>query len=168
MIAVVVAPGTGLGGVVEDRLAALCGADHRVAIGQVAAQLVYAEPVEHRVQAAVEAHHFMPALHQAAAQRAAEETTAAGDEDLHRLLRSCLAAHAASFSRPILALWRMSTGKRGWKRKVSIRAACTKPSPRWRSSSAMRGRWSRSEEHTSELQSLMRISYAVFCLKKKQ
>src|SRR3546814_5591917 len=33
------------------------------------------------------------------------------------------------------------------------------------------GSWStwvtRSEEHTSELQSLMRISYAVFCLKKK-
>src|SRR3546814_6344121 len=34
------------------------------------------------------------------------------------------------------------------------------------------GRWigisvRRSEEHTSELQSLMRISYAVFCLKKK-
>src|SRR3546814_5541357 len=28
-------------------------------------------------------------------------------------------------------------------------------------------RCSRSEEHTSELQSLMRISYAVFCLKKK-
>src|SRR3546814_10215223 len=32
----------------------------------------------------------------------------------------------------------------------------------WKSAS------SRSEEHTSELQSLMRISYAVFCLKKKQ
>src|SRR3546814_3477398 len=38
------------------------------------------------------------------------------------------------------------------------------------------GRWQvlregqdeRSEEHTSELQSLMRISYAVFCLKKKK
>src|SRR3546814_10491922 len=27
--------------------------------------------------------------------------------------------------------------------------------------------WDRSEEHTSELQSLMRSSYAVFCLKKK-
>src|SRR3546814_9922998 len=27
--------------------------------------------------------------------------------------------------------------------------------------------WIRSEEHTSELQSLMRISYAVFCLQKK-
>src|SRR3546814_4232371 len=30
------------------------------------------------------------------------------------------------------------------------------------------GRPARSEEHTSELQSLMRISYAVFCLKKKK
>src|SRR3546814_17550100 len=47
--------------------------------------------------------------------------------------------------------------------------------PGWRTS----GYWSRwcwcgrprsrrSEEHTSELQSLMRISYAVFCLKKKK
>src|SRR3546814_1265371 len=32
---------------------------------------------------------------------------------------------------------------------------------------AIRHRLRRSEEHTSELQSLMRISYAVFCLKKK-
>src|SRR3546814_8074846 len=30
------------------------------------------------------------------------------------------------------------------------------------------GEGGRSEEHTSELQSLMRISYAVFCLKKKK
>src|SRR3546814_6893837 len=30
------------------------------------------------------------------------------------------------------------------------------------------GRRGRSEEHTSELQSLMRISYAVFCLKQKK
>src|SRR3546814_10024143 len=33
---------------------------------------------------------------------------------------------------------------------------------------ALGGRHTRSEEHTSELQSLMRISYAVFCLKKKK
>src|SRR3546814_4100235 len=32
----------------------------------------------------------------------------------------------------------------------------------------LQGRAGRSEEHTSELQSLMRISYAVFCLKKKK
>src|SRR3546814_7430974 len=32
----------------------------------------------------------------------------------------------------------------------------------------MLGHDGRSEEHTSELQSLMRISYAVFCLKKKK
>src|SRR3546814_6881902 len=39
----------------------------------------------------------------------------------------------------------------------------------WTASIAILPRWSspvRSEEHTSELQSLMRISYAVFCLKK--
>src|SRR3546814_2849445 len=35
----------------------------------------------------------------------------------------------------------------------------------WRSATCAKGR---SEEHTSELQSLMRISYAVFCLKKKK
>src|SRR3546814_8546162 len=35
-------------------------------------------------------------------------------------------------------------------------------------SSGACGREPRSEEHTSELQSLMRISYAVFCLKKKK
>src|SRR3546814_10502868 len=33
---------------------------------------------------------------------------------------------------------------------------------------AIRQQHGRSEEHTSELQSLMRISYAVFCLKKKK
>src|SRR3546814_6853888 len=37
----------------------------------------------------------------------------------------------------------------------------------WRGQVSRIGR-NRSEEHTSELQSLMRISYAVFCLKKKQ
>src|SRR3546814_11670000 len=37
-----------------------------------------------------------------------------------------------------------------------------------RSSWSVAGRAVRSEEHTSELQSLMRISYAVFCLKKKK
>src|SRR3546814_2100356 len=35
-------------------------------------------------------------------------------------------------------------------------------------SGALGGKGRRSEEHTSELQSLMRISYAVFCLKKKK
>src|SRR3546814_6070836 len=40
----------------------------------------------------------------------------------------------------------------------------------WRPGASFRGsrRSLRSEEHTSELQSLMRISYAVFCLKKKK
>src|SRR3546814_9228578 len=37
-----------------------------------------------------------------------------------------------------------------------------------RISEVLHRRRARSEEHTSELQSLMRISYAVFCLKKKK
>src|SRR3546814_7732871 len=49
-----------------------------------------------------------------------------------------------------------------------------RPPARPRDPDARRGAWrappepqNRSEEHTSELQSLMRISYDVFCLKKK-
>src|SRR3546814_1650165 len=50
---------------------------------------------------------------------------------------------------------------RGWSKAAKGRAA------RWYR--ALPARVSRrSEEHTSELQSLMRISYAVFCLKKKK
>src|SRR3546814_6961574 len=40
--------------------------------------------------------------------------------------------------------------------------------PRGRRKTADHVHRGRSEEHTSELQSLMRISYAVFCLKKKK
>src|SRR3546814_3662618 len=48
-----------------------------------------------------------------------------------------------------------------------IRTNAAGAAPRRRQTRA-RSRQSRSEEHTSELQSLMRISYAVFCLKKKK
>src|SRR3546814_5189455 len=56
--------------------------------------------------------------------------------------------------------------------KDSVRALCrqgdfpNRPRPPPQRSSRARTP-ARSEEHTSELQSLMRISYAVFCLKKK-
>src|SRR3546814_6531223 len=53
--------------------------------------------------------------------------------------------------------------RRGRKRAMGTRAMTLPQGPNQR--------WSldfRSEEHTSELQSLMRISYAVFCLKKKK
>src|SRR3546814_6522721 len=56
-----------------------------------------------------------------------------------------------------IASWRSSD----WARPETSAASCSivGASPTARD---------RSEEHTSELQSLMRISYAVFCLKKKQ
>src|SRR3546814_7784514 len=52
-----------------------------------------------------------------------------------------------------------------WKSPLAARASFMSDGAS-RVTSRMRVR-SRSEEHTSELQSLMRISYAVFCLKKK-
>src|SRR3546814_6076412 len=43
-----------------------------------------------------------------------------------------------------------------------------RPRRPWRRRTTRFALFTRSEEHTSELQSLMRISYAVFCLKKKK
>src|SRR3546814_1494492 len=56
--------------------------------------------------------------------------------------------------------------------KVSAHYMIDEDGTVWRLVPEARRAWhagaaSRSEEHTSELQSLMRISYAVFCLKKK-
>src|SRR3546814_6533686 len=54
-----------------------------------------------------------------------------------------------------MRLWRRR-GSTGFTPSVDLRV------------NALHGTLTRSEEHTSELQSLMRISYAVFCLKKKK
>src|SRR3546814_2033002 len=54
--------------------------------------------------------------------------------------------------------------------RATVRATARRPSRSAESPAARRRprrTRPRSEEHTSELQSLMRISYAVFCLKKK-
>src|SRR3546814_9879428 len=65
-------------------------------------------------------------------------------------------AHAARLSPP------PSSGAAGAAAARGARAPC-RDGP----AAARTGGRRRSEEHTSELQSLMRISYAVFCLKKK-
>src|SRR3546814_6746895 len=55
-----------------------------------------------------------------------------------------------------------------WRHPVRHRYLRLLPEPPQPDHSADVHRADRSEEHTSELQSLMRISYAVFCLKKKK
>src|SRR3546814_5563259 len=65
-----------------------------------------------------------------------------------------------SYSHPERAQVRSITISRS--RRLSRRPSRSAP-PR----NFVQARGLRSEEHTSELQSLMRISYAVFCLKKK-
>src|SRR3546814_4443128 len=57
---------------------------------------------------------------------------------------------------------------RGSGRRLPDRTAVTEGSSDDLSSRSSAGTGHRSEEHTSELQSLMRTSYAVFCLKKKR
>src|SRR3546814_5571628 len=65
-------------------------------------------------------------------------------------------------ARPYSAVWACSRPMCCSPRSAA-RSTC-----RWRSAKRALLSSSRSEEHTSELQSLMRISYAVFCLKKKK
>src|SRR3546814_5060217 len=60
---------------------------------------------------------------------------------------------AVGLQPPLHHLLQLGTGERGHQASSSTVVSTTV---------------SRSEEHTSELQSLMRISYAVFCLKKKK
>src|SRR3546814_6221311 len=57
--------------------------------------------------------------------------------------------------------------RKGWMPGGAFYARRSARSALCRRSRCTDAKWTRSEEHTSELQSLMRISYAVFCLKKK-
>src|SRR3546814_7783118 len=75
---------------------------------------------------------------------------------------------------PYTTLFRSASARRSFRRRSPCRVPLRR-SPTSSSSRSERGlshgtvdRHHRSEEHTSELQSLMRISYAVFCLKKKK
>src|SRR3546814_3290263 len=82
--------------------------------------------------------------------------------DVRRICEDCLVAaqNLTLFTiLPILPMGADPSGGAG---------ACHPSRTRAREKIAVIGGRSRSEEHTSELQSLMRISYAVFCLKKKK
>src|SRR3546814_9767504 len=83
---------------------------------------------------------------------------AGGEQDMAAFEHSCADGH------------RVATGEAG-AAVVSIDALLSKarlPGLWHRLGEAALEAHKRSEEHTSELQSLMRISYAVFCLKKKK
>src|SRR3546814_1349461 len=63
---------------------------------------------------------------------------------------------------------REKRGVRAWAEfQSSLPELALRYAPKLSNSATRGGCRQRSEEHTSELQSLMRISYAVFCLKKK-
>src|SRR3546814_7026360 len=68
------------------------------------------------------------------------------------LVETLASGRVCYWSRSRAKLWRKGESSGQTQRLVELRVDCD----------------GRSEEHTSELQSLMRISYAVFCLKKKK
>src|SRR3546814_15119570 len=82
--------------------------------------------------------------------------------------RHTLSLHdALPISRPATAPRAARIGCRRRSRSRGSFRACEAGSRSASAPSCSRPPACRSEEHTSELQSLMRISYAVFCLKKK-
>src|SRR3546814_7810560 len=76
--------------------------------------------------------------------------SAGGDAHLDMALPLAVAVHSVPVG--LLVWWLLFPVFGIWPPLLAILAMCA----------------GRSEEHTSELQSLMRISYAVFCLKKKK
>src|SRR3546814_8485504 len=70
--------------------------------------------------------------------------------------------HPSPLAIPLATNLRMRPGLMSWKVRL-----CPRKRGKVNAECPLRRVRRRSEEHTSELQSLMRISYAVFCLKKK-
>src|SRR3546814_3911098 len=79
-----------------------------------------------------------------------------------RRIKSCIPIHAPKLKPAIHVV--CASGWIDWTQSSADAASLSSPMPL---SNVPWLRPTRSEEHTSELQSLMRISYAVFCLNKK-
>src|SRR3546814_1769754 len=69
---------------------------------------------------------------------------------------------------PYTTLFRSTSGIAAASVLAAIESGCDAVDGALDAMSGLTAQPNRSEEHTSELQSLMRISYAVFCLKKKK
>src|SRR3546814_6444524 len=82
--------------------------------------------------------------------------------EMAAILSKSLSARLGRGTHP---LWEQEDGRQVRTQELSSGAIPFRPESRKRGDHPQQR--ARSEEHTSELQSLMRISYAVFCLKKK-
>src|SRR3546814_7345489 len=94
---------------------------------------------------------------------------AASTQCYHHLIGGSPARAARRFAYRALAAdgLGLAAVRRAW-RKLNGQAHAHRRAPPGGDPGRRRQREPRSEEHTSELQSLMRISYAVFCFKKKK
>src|SRR3546814_3051668 len=92
----------------------------------------------------------------------------AADVDRHGHLRAAGARDAGKAPRDAAALPGATASPGSLAPTIRIRCVMRSSFRPHQVGAARSAMWCRSEEHTSELQSLMRISYAVFCLKKKK
>src|SRR3546814_4256647 len=90
-------------------------------------------------------------------------TTAIRPGALVGVYSSSVSWQARGLTRQLARLFWNTWSRHAWLQAMQVLISCALP---LRALATHHG--SRSEEHTSELQSLMRISYAVFCLKKKK
>src|SRR3546814_1065265 len=89
------------------------------------------------------------------------ETAASAKVAIRSCAASALRTIFAATAAPLPSPSRMSSDSKGSSPSSASSRRCPGSAEQWPA-------LQRSEEHTSELQSLMRISYAVFCLKKKK
>ena len=101
----------------KDRIATGGSLDYRFPVGQIALKLFHAHSRQGRMLTTGEAAHLIATFPQHSHNNPAKKAATAGNKRLHESLSF---AHTASFSRNILALWRISTGKAGWKRIFRI------------------------------------------------
>src|SRR3546814_7569433 len=106
-----------------------------------------------------------------AAPRSRDERLADRTQRLQRSRRRAAEGIWLDFRNRVVEIEALRAGRGCWRRRVrAARGSVSDPAgrrPQGRLKEPRHGQSCRSEEHTSELQSLMRISYAVFCLKKK-
>src|SRR3546814_1484774 len=90
----------------------------------------------------------------------------------HGFVACDVKAHAWSMTRPSISFAtssKLSVTRSRWRKSSrAIRKRIVFEDPCSLNRRLRPAAWIRSEEHTSELQSLMRRSYAVFCLEKKR
>jgi len=112
---------------VEDHVPIPAGVEGGLGVGDVALQGFGPHGLDRGVALAGQHEDAVSTLAQNSHQRLSQEPSAPDDQAIPHREANCPAAQTASSSRWILALWRGSTGRPGWKRtrRMAPKASCS-------------------------------------------